>query len=139
MEHLLSTAHFFNSSWQSVERIPIVLSLLKDELNQLETAYSTGSLSPWTDLQKKLSRYQALHQHWSQMDLNPRQTEWVADMRLYLQTWQQMLSSLSQLPSPVLLPELDQKKFAPISSFSILTNHKRNKDHEIPKKIQCAL
>ena len=139
MEHLLSTVHFFNSSWQSVDRIPIVLSLLKEELNQLETANSTGSPSHGTDLQKKLSRYQALHQHWSQMDLNPRQTEWVADMRLYLQTWQKMLNSLSQLSSPVLLPQVDQKKFALISNFSILTNNKRNKDHEIPKKIQFSL
>ncbi len=139
MEHLLSTVHFFNASWQSVDRIPIVLSLLKEELNQLETANSASSPSYGTDLQKKLSRYQALYQHWSQMDLNPRQTGWVADMRFYLQTWQKMASSLSHLSSPVLLPREDQKKFVPLSNFGILTNNKRNKDHEIPKKIQFSL
>ena len=139
MEHVLSTVHFFNTSWQSVDRIPIVLSLLKEELNQLETANSTDSPSHGTDLQKKLSRYQALYQHWNQMDLNPRQTGWIAEMRLYLQTWQKMVSSLSQLSSPVLLPRVDQKNFAPLSNFSILTNNKRNKDHEIPKKIQFSL
>lgn len=135
MEHLLSKVHFFHSSWQSVDRIPIVLSLLKEELNHLETANRTGLPSHGTDLQKKLSHYQALYQHWSQMDLNPRQTEWVTDMRFYLQTWQKVVSSSSQLSSPVLLPGVDQKKIAPISSFSILTNNKKNKDHEISKKI----
>ena len=139
MEHLLSTVHFFNSSWQSVDRIPIVLSLLKEELNQLETAHSTGSPSHGTELQKKLSSYQTLYQHWSQMDLNPRQTEWITDMRLYLQTWQKMLSSLSQLSSPVLFPRVDQKKFAPLSGFGNLTHNRTNKSHEIPKKIHCSV
>ncbi len=138
MEHLLSTVHSFNSSWQSVDRIPIVLSLLKEELNQLETANSTDSLY-WTTLQKKLSRYQVLYQYWNQIDLNPRQTEWMADMQFYLQTWQKMVSSSPQLSPPVLLPRVDQKKPASISSFGNLTNHRRNQSHEIPKKIHCSV
>ncbi len=43
MLHSSLTDQYFDSSWQSVDRIPIVLSLLKEELNQLETVNSTGS------------------------------------------------------------------------------------------------
>ncbi len=70
MLHSSPTDQYFDSSWQSVDRIPIVLSLLKEELNQLETAHSSGSPPHGTTvLQKKLSRYQALYRYWSQMDL----------------------------------------------------------------------
>ena len=139
MLHSSPTDQYFDSSWQSVDRIPIVLSLLKEKLNQLETANNTGSLSPGTDLQKKLSRYQALYQLWSQMDLNPRQTEWVANMRFYLQTWEKLVSPSSQLSSPVLLPRVEQKKSAPISNFGALTNNRRNQSDETLKKIHCLL
>ncbi len=68
------------------------------------------------------------------MDLNPRQTEWIADMRFYLQTWEKIVSPSSQLSSPVLLPRVEQKKSAPISNFGALTNNRRNQSDETPKK-----
>lgn len=132
--HLSSTAGYFNASWQSVDRIPIVLSLLREELNRLEKANSTDLCSYRAELPKKLSSYQRLYQHWSQVDLNLRQTEWIAEIGFYLQTWQQIISLSSfQPPSLIPLPLIDQKKSLLTSHLGILTNTRHNQDHEISK------
>jgi hypothetical protein len=86
-----STEQYFNSFWQSVDRIPIVLLLLQEELNQLETssAFSETGSPRLAELPQKLNAYRALHQHWSQANLNPRQTEWLSKMQFYLQALEQ--------------------------------------------------
>jgi hypothetical protein len=134
--HLSSTAHYFNAAWQSVDRIPIVLALLREELNRLEAAHRADGPSQGTGLPQKLSSYQTLYQHWHLLDLNPRQTEWVAEIGFYLQTWQRIVSSLSfQSPSPVLLPSIDQKQSLLTSHLGTLTHTRTHQDDEIPQKI----
>jgi hypothetical protein len=90
----------FDASWQSMERIPIVLLLLKEELHQLETTPETDLLTHWTHLQQKLTAYRTLYQYWRQTPLNPRQAEWINEMKFYLDAWQQTIfSSASSVSS----------------------------------------
>ena len=100
MLHSLSHGKYFDSSWQSMERIPIVLLLLKEELHQLEITPETDLLAHWTHLQQKLIAYRTLHQHWKQTHLNPRQAEWINEMKFYLDALQQTIfSSASSVSS----------------------------------------
>ncbi len=93
MLNSLPYSNYFDSSWQSMERIPIVLLLLKEELHQLEIAHETDLTAHWDHLQQKLTAYRTLYQHWKQANLNPRQTEWISEMKFYLQAWQQTIFS----------------------------------------------
>jgi hypothetical protein len=119
-----STEQYFDSSWQSVERIPIVLLLLQEELHQLETPSALSKTGPprLAELQQKLIAYRALHQHWIQADLNPRQTEWLSKIQFYLQALEQRVRSLS--PSSVLnhFPPITQEKSVLMSDHLVTDN-----------------
>jgi hypothetical protein len=97
------TDQYFDSSWQSVDRIPIALMLLKKALHQLETpsaSNETGHFPGLAVLQQKLMAYRVLYQHWSQTDLNPRQTEWLSKVQFYLQALEQRIHSLFPSSAP---------------------------------------
>ena len=112
MVRLLSSFKKGYSSWYSVDRIPIVLLLLKEQLSQWETSNKTDLSFRLIDLQQKLMTYGTLYYHWNQMNLNPRQIEWIAEIGLHLQALRQMIDSLSRLSSFNLLPPVGQKELA---------------------------
>lgn len=79
------------SHWQSVSMIPVLLLLLKEQLNLLESADHYHRQLIVQCLQKKLQFYLDNYQRWRKADLNPRQSAWMEEIRAHLDSLQNTL------------------------------------------------
>ena len=97
--------------WQSVCMIPVARYLLQEKLNRLE---ASGQYSETLDQlsQEEIQAYWEKYQHWDQADLNPKQREWMQEIRLYLNSLQQ---SLFKSPSQNFLPPVSTPDSDPLN------------------------
>lgn len=79
------------SHWQSVSMIPVLLLLLKEQLNLLESADHYHRQLIVQCLPNKLQFYLDNYQRWRKADLNPRQSAWMEEIRAHLDSLQNTL------------------------------------------------
>lgn len=73
-----------NSFWESPCLIPVFLSLLKDFLRSAEAQGKNHSKTI------HLPFYWKQYRHWEQAPLNPKQRQWLQEIRVYLNGLTQM-------------------------------------------------
>jgi hypothetical protein len=86
-------SHFTDilNEWQSVTMIPVVLELLREELNYQEGRINANAM---ISLQN-IPAYQVLYQHWQNDNtLNTQQQSWIKQIGAYLHILNQSIANI---------------------------------------------